>query len=67
LIVGAAVCRTKVKGVVGLHVVLQSEGDAHEAARSFSGSGRRRAGDFCLDNDMTLSGVTLRTSASLEG
>src|SRR5258708_1752466 len=49
LILGAAVGGTQVKPVVGLHIVLQPEGDAHKAPRALGGAWRRRAGQFYLD------------------
>lgn len=50
LIVGTTVGRTQVERVIGLHVLLQTEGNPHKATGSFTGLWCRRAGNLRLDN-----------------
>ena len=52
LIVGAAVRRAQVERVVGLQVLLHSEGDADEPARALRGARRRSAGNLRLDHSV---------------
>src|SRR2546426_11196269 len=50
LILGATVRGAQVKRVVRPHVLLQPEGDADEAARALTSSGRGSAGNLRLDH-----------------
>jgi hypothetical protein len=52
LIVGAAVRGAKVKRVVGLQILLDSESDADEPTRFPTGSRRQRAGNLRLDHSI---------------